>query len=118
MPHYQPSHSYEHFNVPRNYRILCDISYEELTFATMDQPVEWPKRLVPTNSTYHNQASYSLHDQLWMSDQIPAQSVYRQLADTVNSIPYVTQDVNIISYCIFTRFYVMDGPMGFWCNFL
>jgi hypothetical protein len=62
---------------------------------------------------YHNQASYSLHDQLWMSEQIPAESVYWFLADTVKSIPCVSQDVKIISYCILTRIYVMDGAMGF-----
>jgi hypothetical protein len=57
MPNYQASHSYEHFNAPRNYMIPCDISsYEEFTFATMDQPVEWPKKLVPTTSKYHKQA--------------------------------------------------------------
>jgi hypothetical protein len=55
MPSYQLSHSYEHFNVPRNYRILCDVSYEELTFVSMDQPVE-PLRLVPTTSMFHKQA--------------------------------------------------------------
>jgi len=41
MPNYQPSNSYEHFNDPRSYRIVGDISsYEQLTFANMDQPVE------------------------------------------------------------------------------
>ena len=77
MPHYKLTHSYEHFNVPRNYRILCGIiSYEELMFTTMDHPVEWPKWLVPTTSMYHKQACYNHHDQLWLSEQIPAEAVY------------------------------------------
>jgi len=77
MPIYQPSHSYEHFNIPRNYRILRDISYVEVAFASMDQPVEWPKRLVPTTPMFRNQACYNHHDQLWLSEQIPAEAVYR-----------------------------------------
>jgi PHP family Zn ribbon phosphoesterase len=73
MPNYQPSHSYERFNVPRHYRILCDSSsYEELMFATMDQPVESPKGLVPTTSMYHKQACYSHNVQLCLSEQIAA----------------------------------------------
>lgn len=54
MPVYQPSHSYEHFNVPRNYRIMCDVSsYEEPTFVTMDHPVKWPTRFVPITFMHH-----------------------------------------------------------------
>ena len=51
------------FNCPKNYRILCDrSSYEEPTFATMDQPVEWPKWLVPTTPMYHKQACHNHYD--------------------------------------------------------
>jgi hypothetical protein len=49
---------------------------KELTFATMDQPVELPTRLVPTNSMHHKQACYSHHDQLWLSEQTPTEDVY------------------------------------------
>jgi len=119
IPNYQPSHSHEHFNVPRNFRLLRDISWhEEPTFASMDQPAQWPKGLVPTTTIYHKQASYTHHNQLWLSEKIPSEAVYWQLADTVNSIMCVSQDVNVIIYCIFTRFSVMDGAMGFWCTFL
>jgi len=65
------------FSVARNYRLLCDItSYEVLTFATMDQPVEWPKRLIPSTSVYHKRACYSQYDQLWLLEQIQAEAVY------------------------------------------
>jgi len=51
---------------------------------------------------YRKQACYNHHDELWLSEQIPAEAVYLQLADMVNSIPCASQDVNILSYCIFT----------------
>jgi hypothetical protein len=45
----------------------------------MDKPVEWTNSLVSTTSMHHKQTCYSHHDQLWLSEQIPAEAVYWQL---------------------------------------
>jgi hypothetical protein len=114
---YQSSHSYENLNVPRNYRILCDVSsYEEPTFATIDQTVEWPKRLVSTTSKHHKQARYSHHDRLCLSEEIPAEAVSGSwliwltipcISKDFNiwlTIPCISQDFSILSYWIYARF--------------